>query len=57
MKYYMARIVAASFLMLSVGGGFLIGAEYGKVAGWLSFIALCAIGAILHILADKIQKA
>jgi hypothetical protein len=56
MKYYTIRILAALLFMGSIGVGFITGAEYGKLAGWLTFIVLGAIGIFLHILADKIQK-
>jgi hypothetical protein len=56
MKYYIIRILAAFFFMGSIGVGFITGAEYGKLVGWLTFILLAAIGIFLHFKADKIEK-
>jgi hypothetical protein len=57
MQYYVIRILAGLFFMGSFGGGLLVGAEYGKWAGWLSFVSLATIGIILDIAASKAQKA
>jgi hypothetical protein len=57
MKYYTIRILSGLFFMGSIGVGFLVGAEYGKWAGWFSFVLLMAIGILLHRSADKIQRA
>jgi len=57
MKYYSIRILAGLFFMGSIGVGFVTGAEYGKLVGGVVFCALVTIGIILHIKADKIQKA
>lgn len=56
MKYYTIRILAGLFFMGSIGVGLITGAEYGKLAGWLTFILLAAIGLFLHYKADKIER-
>jgi len=56
-KYFSVRILAAIFFMGSIGGGFLTAAEYGKWIGWLAFVALASVGIVLHVFADRIQKA
>jgi hypothetical protein len=55
-KYYSMRILAALFFMGSLGGGCLIGAEYGKWVGWSTFAILAALGILLHIVAAKIRE-
>lgn len=56
MKYYTIRILAALLFMGSIGVGFIIGAEYGKIAGWIALIVMAAIGIFFHIKADRIQN-
>lgn len=56
MKYYTIRILAAFIFMGSIGVGFIIGAEYGNLVGWLTFFLLAAIGLFLHFTADKTEK-
>jgi hypothetical protein len=56
MKYYTIRILAAFFFMGSIGVGFIIGAEYGNLVGWLTFFLLAVIGLFLHFTADKTEK-
>jgi len=56
-RYYTIRILAALLFMGSIGVGFIAGSEYGRFAGWLSFVLMAAIGIFFHFKADKIQKA
>ncbi len=56
MKYYGVRILAALLWMGSIEAGFLAGAEYGKVAGWVTFIVVAAVGIYLHFVARRIQS-
>ncbi len=56
MKYYIIRILAALFFMGSIGVGFINGATYGQLAGWLTFIVMVSVGILLHIKANKTQK-
>lgn len=56
MKYYTIRILAALLFMGSFGVGFISGAAYGQLAGWLTFIVMATIGILLHIKASRIQK-
>lgn len=56
MKYYSIRILAALIFLGSFEAGFIMGAEYGKWLGWLTFLSLAMIGYALHVVADKIQK-
>ena len=56
MKYFAIRLLAAFLFMGSFGVGFIAGAEYGKLAGWLTFIAMVTSAILLHIKADQIQK-
>jgi hypothetical protein len=55
-KYYTVRILAAFFFMGSIGVGFIIGAEYDNMIGWLTFFLLVAIGLFLHFTADKTKN-
>jgi hypothetical protein len=57
MKYYTIRILAAFLFMGSFGVGFMARAEYGKLAGWLTFMVMVTLAILLHIKADKIQKS
>lgn len=56
-KYYSVRILAALFVMGSFGGGFLIGAQYGKWMGWIFFFIMMAFGLMLHKAAYKIDRS
>lgn len=53
MKYYGIRISAALFVMGSFGGGFIIGAQYGRWAGWTIFMIMIFVGIMLHTAAEK----
>ncbi len=55
LKYYSVRILASLFVMGSFGGGFLIGAQYGKWMGWVGFLIMMVFGIMLHKAADKIH--
>lgn len=55
-KYYGVRLIAALFVMGSIGGGFFANAEYGKWIGWSIFVILMAVGILLHVFADKMKK-
>jgi hypothetical protein len=57
MKYYGTRILAALLVMGSIGGGFLIGAQYGLLLGWVVFILMAVFGVMLHKRAKKIEEA
>jgi hypothetical protein len=52
MKYYSIKILAALFVMGSIGGGFVIGVQYGRWAGWTIFIVMIAVGIMLHKAAE-----
>ncbi len=56
LKYYAARILSALVFMGSFDVGIITGAEYGKAAGWISFIAIAVIGIYLHFVANRIQS-
>lgn len=51
-KYYGIRILAALFVMGSIGGGFIIGEQYGRWAGWTIFMVMIAVGIMLHKTAE-----
>ncbi len=55
-KYYGIRLLAAFLFMGSFGGAFLTGAEFGKWAGWTTFIIMAGTGIFLHKFADKIKQ-
>jgi hypothetical protein len=55
MKYWSIRILGVLLFMGSFGGGFLAGATYGKLIGWVTFIVLASVGILLHARADKIR--
>ncbi len=57
LKYYGIRILAALFMMGSFGGGFLIGAQYGKWMGWMFFLIMIVFGIMLHKAAHKIDRS
>jgi hypothetical protein len=57
MKYYTFRILAAIFVMGSIGGGFLIGAQYGSFMGWMVFMIMAGVGIILHKTARRIDHS
>ncbi|HJW85459.1 MAG TPA: hypothetical protein VJ440_02365 [Candidatus Brocadiaceae bacterium] len=52
MKYYSIKILAALFVMGSIGGGFIVGVQYGRWAGWTIFIVMIAVGIMLHKTAE-----
>jgi len=54
MKYYIIQFLASLLVMGSFGGGFLVGAQYGKWAGFITFIVLATLRALLHKAARKI---
>jgi hypothetical protein len=56
MQYYTIRLLAAFFVMGSFGLGFMAGAEYSKLAEWLTFIVMVSLGLFFHFMADKFQK-
>lgn len=57
MKYYIIQLLASLLVMGSFGGGFLVGAQYGKWAGFITFTVLATLGVLLHKAARKIGKS
>lgn len=56
MKYYIIQFLASLLVMGSLGGGFMVGAEYGVIAGLTTFVVLASLGAVLHKTARKIDS-
>ena len=55
-KYYSTQILAAFLVLGSFKFGMLTYAEYGRWAGWATFVVLIAVGIILDRVADRIRK-
>ena len=56
MKYYVTRVLASFFCMVSFAVGFLVGAKSGLLFGVVSCCGVLALGLYFDSLARKIKK-